>query len=229
METAISKKNPDPSAVLKKNNDSLIPSAVVFDESQILVKRCMDVFISLGLFLFVFSWAFPLIGLAVKLTSKGPIFFRQLRHGKNNVPFYCYKFRTMHINDDADIRQATRNDARKTAVGSFLRRTSLDELPQFFNVLKGEMSIVGPRPHAVSMNYKFSEEIQNFMYRHSVRPGITGLAQAKGFRGETRNFYDIYLRCKLDMFYINNWTPFLDIKIILWTIVSLILDKEKAY
>ncbi|WP_163382426.1 sugar transferase [Cyclobacterium sp. SYSU L10401] len=202
---------------------------VFFDESQLVVKRAFDLSISIGLVIFVFSWLFPIIGLLIKATSKGPIFFQQLRHGKDNVPFYCFKFRTMYVNEKADVQQATKDDPRVTWIGKFLRKSSLDELPQFFNVIKGNMSIVGPRPHAVPMNYKFSEEIDNFMFRHTVKPGITGLAQAKGFRGETKDFYDIYSRCKLDIFYVNNWSPLLDLKIIFWTIVSLLMDKDKAY
>ncbi|MFC4874878.1 sugar transferase [Negadavirga shengliensis] len=199
------------------------------NESQLMLKRFLDVSISLALFILVFFWLFPLIGLLIKIGSKGPVFFKQLRHGKNNVPFYCYKFRTMRLNKEADTKQATKNDPRVTRFGAFLRKSSLDELPQFFNVLKGEMSIVGPRPHAIPMNNKFSQEIDNFMYRHTVKPGITGLAQAKGYRGETRDFFDIYSRCKLDIFYVNNWSPLLDIKIILWTAVSLIMGNDKAY
>ncbi|SHN34635.1 putative colanic acid biosysnthesis UDP-glucose lipid carrier transferase [Cyclobacterium lianum] len=202
---------------------------VFFDESQLFVKRSLDLVLSIGLVVFVFSWLFPIIGLLIKATSKGPVFFQQLRHGKDNVPFYCLKFRTMYLNDQADVKQATKNDPRVTWIGKFLRKSSMDELPQFFNVIKGDMSIVGPRPHAVPMNYKFSAEIDNFMFRHTVKPGITGLAQAKGFRGETRDFYDIYSRCKLDIFYVNNWSPFLDLKIIFWTIVSMLIDKDKAY
>ncbi|MBD3630329.1 sugar transferase [Cyclobacterium sp.] len=202
---------------------------VFFDEYQLVVKRALDLSISVGLVIFVFSWLFPIIAFIIKVTSKGPVFFQQLRHGKDNVPFYCFKFRTMYVNDQADVKQATKDDPRVTWIGKFLRKSSLDELPQFFNVIMGDMSIVGPRPHAVPMNYKFSAEIDNFMFRHTVKPGITGLAQAKGFRGETRDFYDIYSRCKLDIFYVNNWSPFLDLKIIFWTIVSLLIDKDKAY
>lgn len=205
-----------------------IPEAI-FNESQQLLKRTFDVSVSLVLTLLIFSWLFPVIGLLIKLTSSGPVFFQQLRHGKDNVPFYCYKFRTMYINDQSDIRQATKDDPRITWIGKFLRKSSLDELPQFFNVIRGEMSIVGPRPHAVPMNYKFSSEIDNFMYRHTVKPGITGLAQAKGFRGETKDYYDIYSRCKLDIFYVNNWSPILDVKIIIWTIFSLLLRNDEVY
>jgi putative colanic acid biosysnthesis UDP-glucose lipid carrier transferase len=199
------------------------------DVSQQKFKRSVDFLTSLFLFVTVFFWLFPIIGLIIKLDSKGPVLFKQLRHGKDNIPFYCYKFRSMHQNGEADTKQATKNDARITRVGKFLRRSSMDELPQFINVLIGEMSIVGPRPHTIPMNVRFSEEIDNFMYRHAVKPGITGLAQAKGFRGETKDFYDIYSRCKLDIFYIDNWSPMLDFKIMIWTVISLALKKTDVY
>ncbi|WP_114748817.1 sugar transferase [Pleomorphovibrio marinus] len=198
-------------------------------DTQESLKRSMDVLFSLFVFVFIISWLFPIIGILIKLDTKGPIFFRQLRHGKNNIPFYCYKFRTMHANSEADTRQATEDDPRVTQMGKFLRKSSLDELPQFFNVFLGEMSVVGPRPHAIPMNNKFSEEIDNFMYRHAVKPGITGLAQAKGFRGETKDFFDIYSRCKLDIFYVNNWSPWLDFKIMIWTVYSLFQNNSKVY
>jgi len=210
------------------SSKKVLPSRFLKAYQQKL-KRGFDFFTSVFLFATVFSWLFPIIGLIIKLDSKGPVFFRQLRHGKDNVPFYCYKFRSMHKNGESDIKQATKNDARITGIGKFLRSSSLDELPQFINVLIGEMSIVGPRPHTIPMNDKFSEEINNFMYRHTVKPGITGLAQAKGFRGETKDFYDIYSRCKLDIFYIDNWSPILDIKIMIWTFCSLILKKTDVY
>lgn len=199
------------------------------DSSQLAWKRGLDIVLSLLIVILVCSWLFPLIALMIKSTSKGPVLFKQLRHGRNNVPFYCFKFRTMIVNDESDTKQATRNDPRITKVGAVLRKTSLDELPQFLNVLMGEMSIVGPRPHAIPMNDKFSEGIDNFMFRHAVKPGITGLAQSKGFRGETIDFYDIYSRCKLDLFYIKNWSLLLDIKIMVWTFASLLLSNKKAY
>ena len=199
------------------------------DPSQLVLKRGLDIVFSLLFVIFVFSWLFPLIALMIKSTSKGPVLFKQLRHGRNNVPFYCFKFRTMRVNNESDTKQATRNDPRITKVGAVLRKTSLDELPQFLNVLMGEMSIVGPRPHAIPMNDKFSEGINNFMFRHAVKPGITGLAQSKGFRGETIGFYDIYSRCKLDLFYIKNWSLLLDVKIMVWTFVSLLLSDKKVY
>ncbi|WP_209331581.1 sugar transferase [Lunatimonas salinarum] len=206
-----------------------LKKARFLNPNQDKLKRTFDILVSSLLFVFVFSWLFPLIALVIRLDSKGPILFRQLRHGKGNVPFYCYKFRTMRPNSEADFKQATKNDPRVTRFGSFLRKSSLDELPQFINVLIGEMSIVGPRPHALPMNDRFSAEINNFMYRHTVRPGITGLAQAKGFRGETKTFYDIYSRCKLDIFYVDNWSVLLDMKIIIWTVISLAIKKTEVY
>lgn len=233
MANILIENEPQPSRSKRKNHSNKVlyknvPSGFL-NKTQTGVKRFLDISISLGLFIFVFFWLFPLIALLIKASSEGPVFFKQLRHGKNNVPFYCYKFRTMRLNNEADTRQASRNDPRVTRIGAFLRRSSLDELPQFFNVLKGEMSIVGPRPHAIPMNDKFSLEIDNFMYRHTVKPGITGLAQAKGYRGETKDFFDIYSRCKLDIFYVNHWSPYLDIKIMIWTIISLVNDNDNAY
>jgi len=229
MSTTITERKPVAKRIKVKGRYLRKFPVAIFNESQQMLKRSFDIGLSLGLMLFVFSWLFPLIAIFIKINSPGPVFFQQLRHGKNNVPFFCYKFRTMYINDQADTKQATKNDPRITWIGKFLRQSSLDELPQFFNVIRGEMSIVGPRPHAIPMNYKFSSEIDNFMFRHTVKPGITGLAQAKGFRGETKDFYDIYSRCKLDIFYVNNWSPMLDLKIIIWTVFSLLLDKSKAY
>lgn len=199
------------------------------DPSQLILKRGFDIFLSLLTLFLICSWIFPIIALFIKVTSAGPVVFKQLRHGKDNVPFYCYKFRTMRVNDEADTKQATKGDPRITKVGSILRKTSLDELPQIMNVLFGDMSIVGPRPHAMPMNVKFSEDIDNFMCRHAVKPGITGLAQSRGYRGETRDFHDINSRCKLDLFYIKNWSLLLDVKIIVWTVGTLMLKNSNAY
>lgn len=199
------------------------------ESSKIMMKRIFDVTFSLLSLVFVCSWLFPIIAIAIKMTSRGPVLFKQLRHGKDNVPFYCLKFRTMISNREADFVQASKGDKRITGVGRYLRRTSLDELPQIINVLRGEMSIVGPRPHTVPMNEVFAQEIDNFMFRHAVKPGITGLAQAKGYRGETKNFYDIHSRYKLDMFYVRNWCIYFDSKIILKTIYSLCFNNERAY
>lgn len=199
------------------------------DSSKVVMKRIYDVTFSLLVLLLIGFWLFPLIAIAIKATSKGPVLFKQLRHGKDNVPFYCLKFRTMVNNKEADYIQASKYDKRVTPVGKFLRRTSLDELPQIINVLRGEMSIVGPRPHTVPMNEVFAQEIDNFMFRHAVKPGITGLAQAKGYRGETKNFYDIHSRYKLDMFYVRNWCIYFDSKIILETAYSLWFRNDRAY
>ncbi len=192
-------------------------------------KRGLDLFVAGLTLIFVLSWLFPLLALLIKLDSKGPVLFKQLRHGLDNKPFYCYKFRTMVANKEADVKQATVNDSRITRIGKFLRSSSIDELPQIFNVLRGEMAIVGPRPHTMPMNLEFSKSIDNFMFRHAVKPGITGLAQAKGFRGEIKDFYDIYSRYKLDVFYVQKWCLIFDLKIILETVKSLISKNENAY
>ncbi|MEX2595045.1 MAG: sugar transferase [Anditalea sp.] len=197
--------------------------------NKLRVKRTYDVLLALLAIIFICSWMFPLIAVIIKITSNGQIIFKQLRHGKDNVPFYCYKFRTMVLNNEADILQASKNDPRITKFGAFLRRSSLDELPQLFNVLKGEMSIVGPRPHAAPMNEVFSKEIPDYMNRHRMKPGITGLAQSKGFRGEIINFHDLYSRYRLDLFYIKNWCLYFDLKIILLTAYSMLFKNKRAY
>jgi putative colanic acid biosysnthesis UDP-glucose lipid carrier transferase len=156
------------------------------------------------------------------------VFFKQKRSGKGNKPFNCLKFRTMVVHGPEFV-QATRNDSRITRVGKFLRKTSLDEFPQFINVLKGQMSIIGPRPHPIKLNEQFSSRIEKFMARQYVKPGITGLAQAKGFRGETNTEFDMRSRVKLDRFYIENWSFVLDLKIIVATIVSLLRGTPQAY
>ncbi|WP_194774716.1 sugar transferase [Pararhodonellum marinum] len=201
----------------------------LLDSSQIYTKRAFDLISSMAFLFFIGSWMFPLIALLIKLDSKGPVFFKQLRHGQNNEPFYCIKFRTMVINGDSDTKQATKNDPRITKLGRFLRKTSLDEFPQIFNVIRGEMSVVGPRPHAIPMNREFAKKVEHFMCRHLVKPGITGLAQSKGFRGEIVNHFDLNSRIKYDLFYIENWSLVFDFKIIFWTIKSLLFNNGKAY
>lgn len=199
------------------------------DNVQVFSKRLMDIFLCSLFFLLIGSWLFSVLALAIWIDSKGPIIFKQLRHGLENRPFYCYKFRTMKFNPSGHFHQAQKDDPRITKVGKFLRITSLDELPQIFNVLLGEMSIVGPRPHALSMNRDLSGKMKRFMCRHMVKPGITGLAQSKGFRGEIRDEIDINCRLKYDLFYIKNWSIILDIKIIIWTIKCLIFKNKNAY
>ncbi|MFD2035792.1 sugar transferase [Belliella marina] len=196
---------------------------------QLTTKRFFDLTISLLFLLFVGWWLFLVISLLIVLESKGPVFYKQMRHGQNNVPFYCMKFRSMKFSPKGHFKQATKDDPRITKVGKFLRKTSLDELPQFLNVFMGEMSIVGPRPHAIVMNRDYSTKIENFMSRHMVKPGITGLAQAKGFRGEILSDFDINSRLKLDLFYIKKWSVLLDLKIIIMTINCLLFENENAY
>jgi putative colanic acid biosynthesis UDP-glucose lipid carrier transferase len=165
-----------------------------------------------------------------KFFSKGSLFFIQERNGLDYKKFKCYKFRTLNMGtiDDGHV---SLNDDRVTKLGKFLRKTSIDELPQFFNVLKGEMSVVGPRPHMLSYNKAYSNQVDNvqLMARHRLMPGITGLAQVRGYRGEVENDSDIIGRVKLDLFYIKNWSVLLDIKIILTTLVKLVMGDEKAY
>lgn len=204
-------------------------SVNLLDSSQVIAKRIFEI-LSVSLFLFfVASWLFPIIALFIKLESKGPVFYRQLRHGQNNVPFYCLKFRSMKNDPNGGFKQATKFDARVTKVGAFLRKSSLDELPQLINVLLGEMALVGPRPHAIPMNKEFAEKMENFMCRHMVKPGITGLAQAKGFRGEIIDISDMNARLKYDLFYIKNWSFLFDLKIIFLTFHSLIYKNKNAY
>lgn len=193
------------------------------------IKRAFDIVFSLFVIIFILSWLMPIIAILIKLDSKGPIFFKQKRTGKNNKTFWCYKFRSMYVNDDSDTKQATRKDARITRVGAFLRKTSLDELPQFFNVLIGDMSVVGPRPHMLKHTEEYSKVIEKFMARHLVKPGITGLAQAKGYRGETESLIKMKNRVKFDRFYIENWSIFLDIKIIFLTVDSMLRRNENAF
>jgi putative colanic acid biosynthesis UDP-glucose lipid carrier transferase len=165
----------------------------------------------------------------VRISSPGPIIFRQRRYGLDGQEIYVYKFRSMTTTDDgAVVRQATRNDARVTRVGAILRRTSLDELPQFINVLQGRMSIVGPRPHAVAHNEQYRKLIKGYMVRHKVRPGITGFAQINGARGETDTVEKMERRIQLDLYYLRNWSLALDLKIILRT-VGLVAKDTAAY
>jgi putative colanic acid biosynthesis UDP-glucose lipid carrier transferase len=183
-----------------------------------IIKRTFDLIFAVFILVFVLSWLFPLLYFAIRLNSKGPALFKQLRTGLNNESFVCYKFRTMEVNSEADKIQATQNDPRITKLGNFLRRTSIDELPQFLNVLRGEMSVVGPRPHMLKHTEEYAREIGSFMQRHAVKPGITGLAQAKGYRGEIRSHSHLKNRVRLDRFYVENWSLNLDIKIIFLTI-----------
>lgn len=203
---------------------------ITLDKSQNqFAKRIFDVVFSGVFVITVMSWLVPLIGLIIKLDSKGPVFFVQLRSGEGNKPFKCLKFRSMKVNQEADTKQATKDDPRITKLGHFLRKSSIDELPQFINVLMGSMSVVGPRPHMLKHTEEYSKLIDKFLGRHYVKPGITGLAQCMGYRGETRDLADMENRVRLDRHYIENWTFWLDIKIIFLTVVSLIRGSDKAF
>ncbi len=199
------------------------------DSINIFFKRIIDVFISLIVIVFILSWLTPIIAFFIKRESKGPIFFKQIRNGINYEEFKCWKFRSMIVNDSAHNLQATKGDPRVTTTGAFLRKTSLDEMPQFINVFVGDMSVVGPRPHMIKENDKYFKTIDKYMLRHSIKPGITGLAQVSGFRGEVEKESDIVNRIRLDIYYLENWSILLDIKIIFKTILNSIKGEDKAY
>lgn len=194
-----------------------------------ITKNIFDFWFSLFVIVFIFSWLFPILILLIKITSPGPIFFIQKRSGRDNKPFNCYKFRTMYVNDQADAQQACKNDSRVTPLGAFLRKTSLDELPQFFNVLLGNMSVVGPRPHMLSHTERYSELINNYLVRHYAKPGITGWAQVNGYRGETKELSDMEGRVEHDIWYIENWGFLLDLKIILKTVGNVFQGEKNAF
>mgnify|MGYP005624653963 CR=1 FL=1 len=193
------------------------------------IKRIFDIIFSLLVSLFLLSWLIPILWILVKLESKGPLIFKQNREGLNGDEFVCYKFRSMKINAAANKVHTTKNDVRVTKIGALLRKTSMDELPQFFNVLLGDMSIVGPRPHLESLSLEYQKDVEDYLKRHIVKPGITGLAQISGYRGEIKKKSDIKNRVRLDIFYIENWSFFLDIKIIIQTILNVFKGEEKAY
>ncbi len=194
-----------------------------------IIKRLFDIVISLFVVLFILPWLFPIVGLLIWVESRGPIFFKQMRTGRNNKQFQCLKFRSMRMNDDADMKQATRNDARLTRVGRFLRRTSLDEFPQFLNVLVGNMSIIGPRPHMLKHTDDYSKLIDEYMVRQFVKPGMTGWAQVNGCRGEIKTLWHLRRRVDHDLWYAENWSLWLDIKIAFLTMVIMIRGDQNAF
>ncbi len=197
-----------------------------YSHNQIL-KRLFDILFSSLFLIFIAPWLFTIIGLLIKLTSKGPVFYKQKRSGLNNKTFYCLKFRSMVDNHSEDL-QATENDRRITPFGGFLRKHNLDELPQFINVLQGQMSVVGPRPHMVEHTALYRELIDVFMVRHLILPGLTGLAQSRGLRGETTDPEKMRQRVKADVYYLENWSILLDLKIISVTALNMILGKFKG-
>ena len=194
-----------------------------------MLKRAFDLTFSLVVVVLILSWMYPLFAIIIKLESKGPVFFKQWREGKDGEHFLCWKFRTMILNAEADIQWASKDDPRTTKFGNFLRKTSLDEFPQFLNVLVGQMSVVGPRPHPISLNNQYKEAVQKFAKRHESKPGVTGLAQAMGYRGEITDYHQMSSRVKLDRFYLQNWSFVLDLKIIFLTIFGIAKGQEKAY
>lgn len=204
-------------------------AAIVIPSRKVLLsKRAFDILFAALVTVFLLSWVIPLIGLIIKLESRGPAFFKQLRTGKDGHSFYCLKFRSMAVNASSDTQQATKGDLRITRVGAFLRKTSLDELPQFLNVLKGEMSVVGPRPHMLLHTEHYAKTIHNFTERHRVLPGITGLAQVSGLRGETKEADAMVKRVKADIHYLENWSLWLDFKIVLSTVKQVVVSSEEA-
>ena len=194
-----------------------------------LAKRLFDVVFSFLFLITLFPIIFVIVGIVIKITSPGPIFFKQERNGENGKVFTCYKFRSMKVNALSDTVQATKNDPRKTRFGNFMRKTNVDELPQFFNVLRGDMSIVGPRPHMLKHNEEYSRLINKYMMRHLVKPGITGWAQVTGFRGETKELSQMEGRVKKDLWYIENWTFLLDIRIMIKTVTNALHGEKNAY
>ncbi len=194
-----------------------------------LIKRIFDVVVSLFVIVVILSWMIPVLFIYSLFDGRNGVFFRQQRTRIDGKVFTCLKFRTMHRNKDADIRQVTKNDERITALGRFLRKFSLDELPQFFNVLWGDMSIVGPRPHMLRHTEAYRKLVKEFMVRHTVKPGITGLAQVNGYRGEITNNKDIEDRVKFDVKYIENWSINLDLKIMIITLWLILRGKLLAY
>ncbi len=221
------------------NNIGLLPVVNVGDlpldkkENRIL-KRSFDIVFSLLFFIFLGSLIFPLLAIIIKISSKGPIFFKQERWGLNNKRITCYKFRSMYkessdIDEDGNFQQAQKDDPRITLIGKILRKTNMDELPQFWNVLMGNMSVVGPRPHPTQLNIQSMELVDNYMLRHMVIPGITGLAQVNGCRGETRTTEDMQKRVNFDLYYIQRWNFWLDLQIIIQTVINIFRGDQNAY
>lgn len=193
------------------------------------IKRSFDLFFTLFVILFVLIWLLPIIAILIKLGSRGPVFFVQKRTGIDNKTFHCIKFRSMYLNEEAHEVQASKFDQRVTSIGVFLRKFSLDELPQFLNVLVGQMSIVGPRPLMIKHTKDQSQQIDNFQLRHQIKPGITGLSQIRGFRGEMVDNRMLRGRLKIDLFYLNHWSLLLDFFIIAKSIKLMLFGDDKAY
>ncbi|CAN5542682.1 undecaprenyl-phosphate glucose phosphotransferase [soil metagenome] len=192
-------------------------------------KRVFDAIFSSLVIILILSWLTPILALLIKVESNGPVFFKQKRSGRDNAPFWCLKFRSMRVNNYNEELQAQKNDPRITNIGAFLRRTSLDELPQFFNVFLGSMSVIGPRPHMLAHTEQYSIVIDKFMVRHLLKPGITGWAQVSGYRGETEIPDLMKKRVEHDLWYMENWSLMLDVKIVFLTIINMVKGEKNAY
>jgi putative colanic acid biosynthesis UDP-glucose lipid carrier transferase len=213
----------DDTAVISLRNEPLA------DISGQLKKRIFDVVVSSLILVFILSWLLPILGLLIKLTSKGPVFFTQLRSGKNNIPFRVIKLRTLRINEESESKQVTRGDQRITPIGRFLRKTNLDELPQFLNVLAGDMSIIGSRPHMLKHTEEYAQLYDNYMLRHYTKPGITGWAQVNGYRGEIKEPGQLRARVEHDIWYMENWSIWLDFKIVSLTVLKTLTGDKNAF
>lgn len=194
-----------------------------------LTKRVFDILFSSFVIVSILSWLTPILFVIIKLESPGSLYFKQKRHGFKRQVFWCYKYRSMTTSKTANTEMATKNDSRITRVGKFMRKTSIDELPQFLNVFLGDMSIVGPRPHMELHTWDYEMTVDKYLVRHFVKPGITGLAQIKGYRGEIVERIDIFNRTKLDIFYVEKWSIWLDVKIIFKTVVNVFKKEDRAY
>jgi putative colanic acid biosynthesis UDP-glucose lipid carrier transferase len=214
--TSIGKTNLKEESIIERRPVNL-RAYIVQRHAYLLVKRIFDIAVSLCVLLFIFSWLFPILYLLIRLDSKGPVFFIQTRVGFLGRSFPCLKFRTMRVNAEANTKQATDDDPRITRMGRFLRNSNLDELPQFINVLAGHMSIVGPRPHMYKDCANFSRVLDSYKFRSVMKPGITGLAQVKGYRGPTQTFDKVFRRFQWDAFYVRNANFWLDLRIVHYT------------
>jgi len=194
-----------------------------------LKKRVFDIIISTTAIVLVLSWLIPLLGIIILFESRGPVFFAQLRTGKNDKPFKCFKFRSMRYFKDSESKQATKNDFRVTKIGKFIRKTSLDEFPQFINVFTGKMSIVGPRPHMIQHTTDFSKVVDHYMVRQFLKPGITGWAQINSFRGEITHHSQLEMRIASDLWYLEHWTIWLDVRILFLTVYQVFKGDKNAY
>lgn len=194
-----------------------------------LQKRIFDILFSSFIIIFILSWLVPILAFLIKLESEGPVFFKQMRTGKSGSPFICFKFRSLRMNDEADSRQVTANDSRYTRIGKFMRKTNLDEMPQFLNVLLGDMSVVGSRPHMLKHTQDYARLHKRYMTRHYVKPGVTGWAQVNGYRGEIKVDEQLIKRVDHDIWYMENWNFWLDIRIVLQTLTATFKGDKNAY